>query len=483
MKLSSYTQENESKGVNIISSDPAHVFHGYEAKKYNVASLNLELGQGRDPGVRSAPFVSQGEGVLSKQVGNVVSDNGYAKPDNVYAYQKIPGGSEIAKEQKVSENVTCVENAIVEKVLSFETDSSPSGHAVKVYDVCSNGVCSCVYNLSGDKTQLKPCRFAYILSLCTREGKETFTPLFHDVCDGLKIVDDEFKVSSLSYDCKNYLSVLTKENKPKMDKIIRNEPSEGFMKVVDKKPQCIHSLGAVPKPDGGIRPITDCSMPLHDSVNSHCENLMEEFKYKSVENVSSMLNKHDYLAVVDIKAAYRALSIYPDHRSLLGLRWNLDNKDIYVEDGHMCFGLRVGPMQFNKVSEFIYSILSNLYGIQIVNYLDDFIVVASSKEEAQWAQNMVINILRYVGFHISWAKVNPPSQVCRFLGLEIDSNEMEIRLPVDKLEKLKGLLAKYINKNSIGKKELESLGGLLSHCVHVVDGGKVYRFYDLYKVF
>ena len=61
---------------------------------------------------------------------------------------------------------------------------------------------------------------------------------------------------------------------------------------------------------------------------------------------------------------------------------------------------------------------------------------------------------------------------------------MEIRLPVDKLEKLKGLLAKYINKNSIGKKELESLGGLLSHCAHVVDGGRVYsrRFYDLYKV-
>ena len=74
--------------------------------------------------------------------------------------------------------------------------------------------------------------------------------------------------------------------------------------------------------------------------------------------------------------------------------------------------------------------------------------------------------------------------MCRFLGLEIDSNEMEIRLPLDKLEKLKGLLAKYINKNSIGKRELESLGGLLSHCAHVVDGGRVYtrRFYDLYKV-
>ena len=88
-------------------------------------------------------------------------------------------------------------------------------------------------------------------------------------------------------------------------------------------------------------------------------------------------------------------------------------------------------MQFNRVSEFIYSILSDLYGIQVVNYLDDFIVVAISCEEAEWAQNTVINTLRYFGFHISWAKVNPPAQVCRLLGLEIDSSEMEIRLPLD----------------------------------------------------
>ena len=75
MEPNSYTQENESKGVNIISSDPAQAFDGYEAKKYNVASLELELGQGRDPGVRSSPFVKQCEGVRSKQGENVISDN------------------------------------------------------------------------------------------------------------------------------------------------------------------------------------------------------------------------------------------------------------------------------------------------------------------------------------------------------------------------------------------------------------------------
>ena len=75
----------------------------------------------------------------------------------------------------------------------------------------------------GDKMQLKPCRFAYILSLCTQEWKKSFIPLFYDVCEGLQIVDSTLDVTSISYDCKHYLSVLTKENKLKMDKIRRRE--------------------------------------------------------------------------------------------------------------------------------------------------------------------------------------------------------------------------------------------------------------------
>ena len=76
---------------------------------------------------------------------------------------------------------------------------------------------------------------------------------------------------------------------------------------------------------------------------------------------TSMMEEQLYMAVVDIKSAYRALSIFPEHRSLLGLRWELDNTKIYVEDGRMCFGLRVGPMQFNKVSEYIQNFIRPIW--------------------------------------------------------------------------------------------------------------------------
>ena len=125
-----------------------------------------------------------------------------------------------------------------------------------------------------------------------------------------------------------------------------------------------------------------------------------------------------------------------------------------------------------------------MYNIQAVNYLDDFIVIGATLEEATWAQKVVVKILRYLGFYISSGKVTPPSQVCKYLGLDIDSITMKVRLPKDKLEKLINLLKKYVGKSTISKKKLESLGGLLAHCSCVVDGDRTHsrRFYDLYKV-
>ena len=102
-------------------------------------------------------------------------------------------------------------------------------------------------------------------------------------------------------------------------------------------------------------------------------------------------------------------------------------------------------------------------------------MLGHTREEAQLAQNIVISTLRFLGFYISWAEVTPLSKVCRYLGL---------RLPEDKLEKLKSSVNKVKDQNSISKHELASLGGLLSHCSHVVDGGRTHsrRFYNLYKI-
>ena len=172
----------------------------------------------------------------------------------------------------------------------------------------------------------------------------------------------------MHYGCENYKSVYDPVNKSKLDSMIGKELKEGYFKIVPEKPTCIHSMGAVPKPDGGIRPITDCSMPRDISVNNYCSDINEEFQYKSVDNVLSMLQEGDYIAVVDIKSAYRAVPIFPDHRRYLGLKWEIDGKVVYIEDSRLCFGLCLGPSYFDKISGFLYNILADIYNIQAVNY-------------------------------------------------------------------------------------------------------------------
>lgn len=95
-----------------------------------------------------------------------------------------------------------------------------------------------------------------------------------------------------------------------------------------------------------------------------------------------------------------------------------------------------------------------------------------------------IKLLRFLGFYVSWKKVTPPSQVTTYLGIEIDSVRMELRLPEGKILKLRALLDSVKESTFIDRKSLERLTGYLSHCATIIRGGRLFcrRLYDLYKL-
>ena len=69
------------------------------------------------------------------------------------------------------------------------------------------------------------------------------------------------------------------------------------------------------------------------SLNTFCDNIIEEFhfQYKSVDNVLTMLQEVNYMAVVDSKSACKALPIFPDHRRYLGSEWEINGEYVYIE--------------------------------------------------------------------------------------------------------------------------------------------------------
>lgn len=169
--------------------------------------------------------------------------------------------------------------------LVFTSPPSEKGVSIKVYEQCIRGTCVCKHKIGNDFCQFKPCRFAALLYGSERVPSDDEKVMFKGIVDGFNIISTDVD----GYDNHNYLSILSDVSKPKMDKIVKGEIKNGIL-VVDSKPKCIHSLGAVGKPDGGIRPLTDCSLPIGKCIND-----------SSVDDVIKVMNQGDYITVVDIK--------------------------------------------------------------------------------------------------------------------------------------------------------------------------------------
>lgn len=75
---------------------------------------------------------------------------------------------------------------------------------------------------------------------------------------------------------------------------------------------------------------------------------------------------------------------------------------------------------------------------------------------------------------LSADKTEGPVTVLSFLGIEIDSVRMIFRLPVDKLEKLKGQVQGFCSVKKVTLRQMQSLLGLLVFACRIMPMGRVF---------
>ena len=245
----------------------------------------------------------------------------------------------------------------------------------------------------------------------------------------------------------------------------------------------INRFGLIPKGHntGKFRLITDLSFPHGQSVNDGIESEFCSLSYSSVEDVAAIvtnLGRGALLAKIDIEAAYRLIPVHPQDRPLQAVQWE---GSIYV-DPMLPFGLRSAPKIFNAVADALnWHLLRS--GIRyILHYLDDFIVIGPpDSAECQRAMDILDQICSILGVPIAEHKRDGPTTCLVFLGIIIDTLAGELRLPADKLQRLRDLLHTWGNKKACPRKELESLIGLLNHACKVVRPGRAFlrRLLDL----
>ena len=96
-------------------------------------------------------------------------------------------------------------------------------------------------------------------------------------------------------------------------------------------------------------------------------------------------------------------------------------------------GLSLIPFIFTRISDFVVRCCARKGVNNVVNYLNDFAVLGSTQDACAANQRVIVNILRRLGFFISFPKLRPPSTCNRFLGIEIDSVALQLWLPIEKI--------------------------------------------------
>lgn len=85
-----------------------------------------------------------------------------------------------------------------------------------------------------------------------------------------------------------------------------------------------------------------------------------------------------------------------------------------------------------------------------------------------------------LGVPLAQDKTVGPTSVLTFLGLEIDTIHMTVKIPYDKLNQLKSELIFILTKNKVTLSQLQKLTGLLNFCVRAIPSGRAFvrRLYD-----
>ena len=289
---------------------------------------------------------------------------------------------------------------------------------------------------------------------------------------GFDIIDEDAEVSHVYLP--NHPSARpNSELFEKATKQVVNEIQCGNYVICDTPQKIVSPMAAIPKPDGGVRLIHDCSRPPGQSVNDHNSADWQQ-KFSRIDDAANLMTKGCFFAKVDLKNAYRSVKLSNHSQKATGLSWDFDGKTVYMKDTRLPFGASRSPGIFHRLTQAVKRIMARKGFDLLIVYLDDFLIISDSKETCAQALSTLIALLRKLGFAIHWGKVVDPTQKIVFLGIELDSCNMTLRLPHDKLDVLRQELQSFLSRKRASKHQLQSLAGRLSWAASVVKGGRVF---------
>lgn len=228
----------------------------------------------------------------------------------------------------------------------------------------------------------------------------------------------------------------------------------------------VNPVGAANKKDRGVilpekRFYLDCSRHINSRLPHY------EMRLPGYDEALDRLSPGAWMAKVDLSAAFLHVRVDKRYRRLLGFSW----RGKFYRFTHMIFGLSTAPAIWQYAMERVRDYLRSL-GLNVSVYLDDFLLISDTEEECHTQLRTILDELTSLGLTVNHKKTLGPAQAIHYLGLEIDSALMEIRVPDYKLQQVRKQIEdfrrQHFPSNSAPLRAVLSLTGRLGHIARAV---------------
>ena len=307
--------------------------------------------------------------------------------------------------------------------------------------------------------------------------------LVNGLTDGFHTGNND--LPSESFECRNSLNA--RKQPEAVTQLINDELNKGFVVGPFNDPPFhpyrINPLGiAEGKYSKKLRLVVDLSAPhnneQHRSMNELIDKEQFSVNYVRVDDAIKVIKKYGTGAMLnktDIVDAFKLLPIHPSLWKYHGVCW--DGK--YYFFTRLCFGSRSSPKIFTMLSEAIHYIATHNYHIQDLLYLlDDFLTV-SLPADGETTMSTLKTVFRVLNIPIHPKKTLGPATFMTFLGINLDTVEMQASLPHEKVERISKFIASFIERKSVTKRELQCILGHLNFASTVIIPGRSFVSYLL----
>ena len=170
-------------------------------------------------------------------------------------------------------------------------------------------------------------------------------------------------------------------------------------------------------------------LPPGKSVNDGINPELTTLSYINIDQIAhkiTQLGRGSQLSKMDIEEAYRIVPIHPDDRHLLGCQ---SDNQVYI-DISLPFGLRSTPIIFTALADALQWVIEQRGTSHVAQYLDDFVTVGTPNAGKCYInQQIICRTCQELGIPLAPHRTVGPSTCLVFLGIEIDTMAMELRLP------------------------------------------------------